>query len=180
MGLFGKNNHNTKEFNQDLVQNIAILMNKVKITKQPVLKFLYDDVGICSYYTQIVLDDPGMKKFAKQDFTTYLNILACHAFGAGVVTTLAQDKYKKPVQEFQEKEVREILLSLQQTDAYELALNMLRIPTDSANKNVLDNIVTFSTNAALKSYSRELHEDEYLKELIQVFFNAGVTMVMRD
>jgi hypothetical protein len=176
MGLFGKKN-TIEDFKRDLIQHVALAMFSMKITKMPSINFLKGDPGILRRYTTISLTDQASREIARQDYGLFLRILACHAFGAGVVAVFAQNKYSKSVAEFSDSEVSEVIESLMETDAYELGLNSLGFSATSNNKKVLDHIFIKSLESIGKDYNKELKNDTYLYEFMEVYFNAGVTMI---
>lgn len=90
-----------------------------------------------------------------------------------------QGKFKKPVSEFTIDEVRSILTDFCNNDAYELALNKLGISVDSQNKKVLDHIILVCINSAKESVGAEILNKNNLMAMMQVLFNAGVTLIMK-
>ena len=70
-----------REFERDLIQEVALTMFQMKITKQPVLSFFYNDHGIFEGIFISHTTDPQMLMIAQQDYNTYLMVLGCHALG---------------------------------------------------------------------------------------------------
>lgn len=191
MGLFNRNNNDKQpdnnnwevEMNQvlfrDLTQDVALTMCQSKITKEPILKFLYNDSGIFINVFDMEMRNSQVNQVKEQSVDTYLFALGMHALGAGIYTVMMQGKFKKPVSEFTIDEVRSILTDFCNTDAYELALNKLGISVDSQNKKVLDHIILVCLNSAKENVGTDILKKNNLMAMMQVLFNAGVTLIMK-
>ena len=99
-----------------------------------------------------------------------------HAFGAGAYVTVKQLDYGHQVNEFTSDELKRIALDFQQTDAYELSLKRLKIPVDSSNKKILDQIIITGLNTAKATVEDRIMEPQNLKAYMQVLYNAGISM----
>lgn len=165
---------------RDVTQDVAICMNALKITSMPILKFLKDDNGICEGVFLSHMNDPNVQMVRKAyGDEMYLNLLGCHALGSGAYVTLCQDKYKKPVEQFNENEIIKIRDAFHKTDPYELAIRALGYALDGNNKRCLDQITLVGVNAYRKAAGAKAFDEDYLKSYMQVMFNAGVTVVLR-
>ena len=166
-----------RDFERDLIQEVALTMFQLKITKQPSLNFFHNDHGIFEGIFISHSTDPQMLAVARQDFTMYLMIMGCHALGTAAYVALCQDKYGKPLEEFGESEMLEIAKTIHDTDAYEVALNALGYKPDGNNKKCLDHIVVTANNAAQRLAGKNIHDKRYQKIYMQVCYNAGVTLL---
>ena len=166
-----------RNFERDLIQTVAITMFQLKIIKQPTLNFFNNDHGIFENIFISHTTDPRMLAIAGQNFTTYLMVMGCHALGTAAYVALCQTKYKKPLEEFGEKEICEIAQTIHETDAYEVALNALGYKLDGNNKRCLDHIVVTANNAAQSLAGEKIHDKRYQKIFMQVCYNAGVTLL---
>ena len=185
MGLFdffkkkttSTDNSIIKDFERALIQEVALTMFSMKITKQPALSFFHDDQGIFEGIYISRTTDPQFLEIANEDFTTYLMVIGCHALGAAAYVALCQLKYKKSISEFNENEMKQIALDMHETDAYELAINALGYSPTGNNKRCLDHIVVTANTAAQKLVGNKIKEKEYQKVYMQVLYNAGVTLL---
>ena len=166
-------------FSRDVTQAVALQMTKVGITKMPALKFFNNDQGILLGLVKQHLTGANFLAIKSASYQTYVMVCAMHAFGAGVCVTLKQADYQKPVNEFTRDEVLEIATDFRDTDAYELSLLRLGVPIDSTNKKVLDSIISVGVQAAFASTRNKPLTNEQLQDLMQVLYNAGITMVLR-
>ena len=166
-----------REFERDLIQEVALTMFQMKITKQPALNFFNNDRGIFEGIFISHTTDPQMLMFARQDFNTYLTIMGCHALGTAAYVAICQGKYNKPLEEFSETEMREIAKTIHDTDAYEVALNALGFAPDGNNKKCLDRIVIVASTTAQKLAGSKIYDKSYQKVYMQVLYNAGVSLI---
>lgn len=166
-----------REFERDLIQEVALTMFQMKITKQPVLSFFHNDHGIFEGIFISHTTDPQMLMIAQQDFNTYMMVLGCHALGTAAYVAICQGKYKKPLEQFGETEMREIAKTIHDTDAYEVGLNSLGFAPDGNNKKCLDRIVVVANTTAQKLAGSKIHDKRYQKVYMQVLYNAGVTLI---
>lgn len=170
-------NTQLREFERDLIQEVALTMFQMKITKQPVLSFFHNDHGIFEGIFISHTTDPQMLMIAQQDFNTYMMVLGCHALGTAAYVAICQGKYKKPLEQFGETEMREIAKTIHDTDAYEVGLNSLGFVPDGNNKKCLDRIVVVANTTAQKLAGSKIHDKRYQKVYMQVLYNAGVTLI---
>jgi hypothetical protein len=166
-----------RDFERGLIQEVASTMFRLKITKQPLLKFFHNDHGIFEGIFISHITDPQMLAIARQDFTMYLTVLGCHALGTAAYVALCQKKYGKPLERFDKTEMREIAQTIHDTDAYEVALNALGYKPDGNNKKCLDHIVVKANLTAQRLAGRNIHDKRYQKIYMQVCYNAGVTLL---
>lgn len=166
-------------FERDLIQEVALTMFRMNITKQPTLRFLNDDPGIFEDIFTIHQINSQVQMLAVQNPETYLMVLGCHALGTGVYTVISQLKYNKPVREFGETEINEIEETLCRTDAYEVAINALGFSPTGNNKKCLDAIVVNANAAARRLAGRKMFDVPYQKAYMKVLFNAGVTIIYK-
>jgi hypothetical protein len=156
-------------------------MNEIKVTSMPVLQSFRSDSGIFESVYRSHMNDPKVEILHRQygdDF--YFNLLGYHALGSGIYATLCQAKYHKTVENFTQKELFEIFNAFRQTDPYELALKSLGFDMEGMGEKCLDHIVwvgmcTYRRHAGSKAFDKEL-----LKSYMQVMYNAGITVVVRD
>ena len=147
----------------------------------PVLKFLKNDQGISEGVYQSHINDPQVEMLKRSYGTEmYLQVLACHAFGAGAYVTLCQSKFDKPVEQFTINEAMQISVAFRETDPYELAITTLGYAVDGNNKRCLDRISVVGVEAYKKAAGSKALDKDCLKILMQVMYNAGVTLVYRD
>lgn len=189
MGFFdflnGKNNNtggpgaDISSFKRDLIQEVAVYMHKAGITDAPGLKFFNNDNGLFEAHFASTINDPGVRQIKKMMPQMYLTVIGTHALGAAVHIASCQGKFKKPVEEFGEAEVKQIANDFAQTDAYELALKDLGIGLNSNNKKVVDGIVMTAQGAASLAAGDISNRTEYLKAYCEVLYNAGVTLAYR-
>ena len=148
MGLFDlfKRNKDTSgiaeadllSFKRDLTQEVALYMQKAKITDAPILKFFYNDNGLFEANFLSIIDDPGILRIKRMMPQMYLTVIGTHALGTAVHIAKSQIKFHKPVEEFGMAEYKQLVNDFRMTDAYELALNELGIALDSNNKKVIE------------------------------------------
>ena len=166
---------------RDVIQDVAICMNSLQITKMPILKFLNNDQGIFEGVYQSHMNDPKVEMIKKAYGTDmYLRVLAGHALGAGAYVTLSQSKFNKPVEQFTMNEAMQISIAFRETDPYELAIKTLGYALDGNNKRCMDQIVVVGIEAYKKAAGSKALKKDCLKSLMQVMYNAGVTLVYRD
>ena len=166
-----------REFERSLIQEVAITMFELKITKQPALSFLHNDHGIFEEIFNSHITDPELMVMEEYDLSTYLMVLGCHALGASAYVVISQKDYHKPLAEFGNVELQVISHNLNTTDPYELGLNALGYKPDGNNKKCLDHIVITANNAAQKLAGDKMHDKRYQKIYMQVLYNAGVTLI---
>ena len=166
-----------REFERDLIQEVALTMFQMKITKQPALSFFYNDHGIFEGIFISHTTDPQMLMIARQDFNTYMMVLGCHALGTAAYVATCQGKYKKPLEQFGETEMREIAKTIHDTDAYEVGLKALGFAPDGNNKKCLDRIVVVANTSAQKLAGSKIYDNRYQKVYMQVLYNAGVSLI---
>lgn len=186
--LFKKNNRRSagqtegeenqlKELERHLIQQVAMTMFQMKITKQPGLKYIQDDPGLFEGIFTMHMLDTQLQALAKQDFGNYLMVLGCHALGGAAYALTCQLKYMKPAAEFGKTEILEIIKTFYGTDAYELGLKALKFAPNGNNKKCLDQVVVAANNAARQLVGDKMREERYQRVYMQVLFNAGVTLI---
>jgi hypothetical protein len=166
-----------REFERDLIQEVALTMFQMKITKQPGLNFFHNDHGIFEGIFISHTTDPQMLMIAQQDFNTYMMVLGCHTLGTAAYVATCQGKYKKPLEQFGETEMREIAKTIHDTDAYEVGLKALGFAPDGNNKKCLDRIVVVANTTAQKLAGGKIYDKRYQKVYMQVLYNAGVSLI---
>ena len=164
---------------RDMTQDVIMEMISMRIIKSPELKFFGDDKGILEGLVQNHTTGQEILALKQQSAFNYLFVCGMHAFGAGVYVTLFQTKVKKPITEFGQQELGSLALAFSQTDAYELALLSLGLNANSNNKKVFDKIIMTAINSATKYAGNNATHPDTIKQLMQVLFNAGITVVMR-
>ena len=172
-----QDDHLLREFERDLIQEVALTMFQMKITKQPGLNFFHNDHGIFDGIFTSHTTDPHMLAIARQDFNTYMMVLGCHALGTAAYVATCQGKYKKPLEQFGETEMREIAKTIHDTDAYEVGLKALGFAPDGNNKKCLDRIVVVANTSAQKLAGSKIYDKRYQKVYMQVLYNAGVSLI---
>lgn len=191
MGLFdafkkrnptpNKNYIDSKALSDQITQDVALSMNSMGITNMPILKFLYDDRGLFDGFFQSHMDNPGFKMVeSNYGIDTYLLLLGCHALGFGAYVSISQAIFQKPIADWSVSDVRKITTAISETDVYELALNTLGYPLDGINKKCLDRVVEIAADSFKAIVPKANISDANLKIYMQVLYNAGVTLVMRD
>ena len=172
-----QDDHLLREFERDLIQEGALTMFQMKITKQPGLNFFHNDHGIFDGIFTSHTTDPHMLAIARQDFNTYMMVLGCHALGTAAYVATCQGKYKKPLEQFGETEMREIAKTIHDSDAYEVGLKALGFAPDGNNKKCLDRIVVVANTSAQKLAGSKIYDKRYQKVYMQVLYNAGVSLI---
>ena len=175
-----RDNQQLQSFERDLIQEVAMMMFQMKITKQPILNFFHNDRGILEGLFISRTTDPQAIMIAKQDFNTYMLILGAHALGTAAHVAICQGKYKKPLEHFTEAEMREVARTTHDNDAYEVALDAMGISMDSSNKRCLDRIISVANTTAQQLAGSKIQDRRYQKVYMQVLFNAGVTLICRS
>ncbi len=171
---------NIPSIERDVLQDVAMCIYSLKISSSPSLKFLNDDNGIFASVYQAHMDDPQLQAIRNAyGDNVYLNLLGCHALGAGAYVTLCQAKYKKSVDSFTSGERAEILSDFRRTDPYELALKALGFAPDGNNKKCLDHIVMVGMQSYRQAAGATVFNRDSLFVYMKVLFNAGVTIVLR-
>jgi|LSQX01.1.fsa_nt_gb hypothetical protein len=163
-----------------LTQEIATYMNSIKISSQPVLKFFYNDRGLLEGLFVQHTTDPVILALKRQSQETYLLVAGMHAFGAGAYITITGGKWGKSVDKFTAADISAIAHAFEATDSFELALNELMIPVTSRNKLVLDSIIQKAAAKAKELTGSAVIEHQNLRVYMQVLFNAGITMALRE
>jgi len=169
-----------REFDRYLTQNVALCINKLKITEQPVLRFFKEGAdGILEGIIIAHLYDPQMEFIKMQNKRTYLMLLGGHALGCGGYVTLCQRKYGKSVSDFTTTEAEEIAQDFRDTDPYELFLRTMGFALDGNNKKCMDYIIQVAAQTSTETMGDEIYSTENLRVFMRVLFNAGITVVMR-
>ena len=163
---------------REVTQEVALFMFEVGITKQPGLSCFYDDKGIFEGIFIQHTTNPNILALKRISDDAYLQVVGMHAFGAGAYVTVKQLDYGHQVNEFTSDELKRIALDFQQTDAYELSLKRLKIPVDSSNNKILDQIIITGLNTAKATVEDRIMEPQNLKAYMQVLYNAGISMYM--
>ena len=188
-GMFGKTDReklvcqkvnvqlNNALFN-DLTQGIAMLMYEQKITQGPHMRYLMSDGGILRGMFASHATNPETLKLKTLSNSTYLVVCSMHAIGGGMYCIYYQNEVKKPVQDFSDSDCLELIDRWKHTDPYELALKTYGIGIPSGNKRCLDNIGMVAVNHYVQLTGKKKYEDDNLYTLMQVMFNAGVTVGM--
>lgn len=176
------NTNNSSDIKKNLyievTQKVALKMFNSGITERPELSHFVDDKGILKELSVIHTTDQNVLALQRMPDDVYLKVVAMHAFGAGVYTTYKQLDFKHSVSEFTDAEVKSIFRDFQNNDPYDLALNKLKIPATSKNKLVLDQLILTGVNAAKETAGSAIMEPENIKAMMQVMFNAGISMIM--
>ena len=174
-----KNKIDAGKLYKDITQDAVMKMMAMHVIKSPELKFFYDDKGILDGLVQEHTTNRDILSLKRESDFNYMFVCGMHAFGAGVYTTAFQTKAEKPVNEFGQKELREIALAFSQVDAYELALSVMGLNANSNNKKVFDEIIITAIKSAMNCAGKDATHPDTIKQLMQVLFNAGITVVMR-
>lgn len=167
-------------FQRDLIQEVALLMNAMGITSQPILKFFYNDQGIFEGIFLSHSTDPQMVALKRQNKDLYLTILGCHALGTAAYVAICQDSLNKPVDKFSQSELSMIAGTLHANDAYEVALNALNFSPESSGKKCLDTLVLRAISFTKQAVGEKIMDSSYQRVFMNVMYNAGVTLVMGE
>ena len=167
------------ELFNDLTQGIAMLMYEQHIIDNPYMRFIKSDSGILRGVFLSHATETEILKLKTMSNNTYLIVCAMHAMGTAMYCIYYQTVVKKPVQDFSESEYLELVKLWTQNDPYELALKTYGIGIPSANKRCLDNIGVVAVSHYVQLTGKKRFEDNNLFTLMQVMFNAGVTVGMR-
>ena len=165
---------------RDVTQAVAMRMHEVGITNRPILTYIKNDQGLFETMFQQHITQQSTLALKQKSEDLYIAMLGMHALGMGMYVTLLQIDYKHPVEEFTSSELQNIIYAVQRTDAYELGLNRMGIPINSGNKKVLDHIISTGLMAAKASAGSKICNPENIKAYMQVLYNAGNTVVMRE
>jgi len=170
----------TRELGRYITQNVAICINQMHITEQPVLRFFKEGAdGIITGFIYSHLNDPQLLAIKEQNKEMYLWLLCSHALGCGGYVTLCQRTFGKSVSDFSHSEAEQIAFAFRKTDTYELFLNTIGFPLDGNNKKCVDQIIRVAINSAKDAVGDNLFQNEYLDAMMRVLFNAGITVVLR-
>ena len=169
-----------RELERYLTQNVALCINKLKITEQPILRFFKEGAdGIIEGITIAHLYDPQLELIKMQDKRMYLILLGCHALGCGGYVTLCQSKLGKSVSDFSTSDSEAIAQDFRDTDPYELFLKTMGFAMDGNNKRCIDYIIQVAAKIATESVGDDIYSAENLRVFMRVLFNAAITVVMR-
>jgi hypothetical protein len=164
---------------KDITQNVAIKMMSLQLIESPQLKFFVDDNGMVEGLVLEHTTDREYKALKQQSSYDYMFVCGMHAFGAGIYVTLFQTKLGKPINEFTQSDLRNIAIAFSQVDAYELALLTLGVSVNSNKKQIFDQIIITAINSATNYAGDNATTPDVIKQLMQVLFNAGITVVMQ-
>ena len=167
------------ELFKEVTHDTVIYMVTSKMIQEPKMNFFKDDRGLLNglYYQHTTNPNIlALKNLPNRD--THAIMCGMHALGAGIYVTLLQGGMGKPIEQFNEDDLRGIADSFARTDAYELALNTLGIPLDSDNKKVLDGVYMTGLETAKHISGSDVLDGENLRVYMQVMFNAGISLVM--
>ena len=172
-------NVDSGELFRDITQDVVMSMMSMHVIKSPELKFFYDDKGILEGLVQEHTTNREILAVKQSSDFNYMFVCGMHAFGAGAYTTIFQTKVKKPITEFGQKELMDIASAFSQVDAYELALSAMGLNANSNNKKVFDAIIMAAIKSATNHAGKDATHPDTIKQLMQVLFNAGISVVMR-
>ena len=164
---------------KEITQDVVMVMMSMHVIKSPQLKFFYDDKGILEGLVQQHTTNRTILALKQESDFNYMFVCGMHAFGAGIYATIFQTKAQKPVNEFGTKELMDIASAFSRVDPYELALSSMGLNANSNNKKVFDEIIMTAIKSATKHAGKDATHPDTIKQLMQVLFNAGITVVMR-
>ncbi len=176
--LFGK-----KAMNQDLFNDVAevavgFLFDNGFI-KKPMLLNIRDDRDIFDLLFNNLYNSLTNAHAQKYSTDSLLRTVALMAFGAGIYVILTQIDFKKPVHEYTETEKRQIFADFRRGgDIYELGINKAGIQVGSYEDKMFELLAIKGFQTAYASVGDDIFEAKNARAFTQVFFNAGVTMLM--
>jgi hypothetical protein len=163
----------------EITQAVVVDMMTMHVISSPQLKFFHDDKGILEGLVKEHVTNPEFLALKCEADFDYMFLCGMHAFGAGIYITLYQAQINKSIQEFGQTELREIAVAFSQVDAYELALAVLGLDLNSNNKKVFDHIIITAIQTAANNAGKNATHPNTIKQLMQVLFNAGISVAMR-
>lgn len=167
-----------KKLFDEATKEIALFMSNLGIIREPRLSFFENDGGISERLFLEHSEDPDVLALKNISDEVYLRVAGMHAFGAGAFVAAKEIELKHPVSEFTDEEIESIFSDFDKKDAYELALEKLKIPLGSGNKKVLDRVIVIGIKEAKQIAGEKATEPENLKAFMQVLFNAGTSMYL--
>ena len=178
---FTKEDFFTELYNKifsDSENETALFMFNVGITKKPELSSFSDDGGIFERLFSEHLSDPDVLALKTVSEEVFLRVLGMHSFGAGVYVAAKQTESGCSPENFSEEEKENIFSEFDSADAFELALEKLRISPDSGNRKMLDRVIVIGIKE-LKLIAKEKSlEPKNIKAFMQVLFNAGISVFL--
>ena len=180
--LFVKKEDFFTELNQkifsDSENEIALFMYNVGITKEPVLCSFENDSGIFERLFSEHLSDQNILALKTVSEEVFLRVLGMHSFGAGVCVAAKQTESGLSPENFSEEEKEKIFSEFDSADAFELALEKLRIPLDSGNRKMLDRVIVIGIKELKLIAKEKTFEPQSLRAFMQVLFNAGISVFL--
>ena len=176
--LFGKKTMNQDLFN-DVSETVVGFLFDNGFIKKPVLLNIRDDRDIFDLLFNNFYN--SLKNAHEQNYPTdcLLRTVALMAFGAGIYVILSQIDFKKPVHEYTETEKKQLFADFRRGgDIYELGINKAGIQVGSYEDKMFELLGIKGFQTAYASVGDDIFEAKNLRAFTQVFFNAGVTMLM--
>ena len=162
----------------DSEKEIALFMARVGIIEKPALSFFEDDGGIFERVFSEHLSDQNVLALKNISEDVFLRVLGMHSFGAGVCVAAKQTESGRSPENFSEEEKENIFSEFDSSDAFELALEKLRISHDSGNRKMLDRVIVIEIKELKLIAKEKAFEPQNLKAFMQVLFNAGISVFL--
>lgn len=111
------------------------------------------------------------EKFGKEEYIINNIIMS---FGAGAY--FAKLIFNKEITEISDINIKKIVEELKNSDYIAFGLSEIGIKYMSNNYNLIISIILNTFKKIQKKYSKELENKEYLLNLMQIYFDSGVTI----
>lgn len=169
-----------EELYKKLVSNSAVLLTKMHVTSEPFILTLLDDSGIFEGTFRNHITNPGVLALKSMSPDVYIKVCGMHMLGSGMYVCFMQEKLKKSVEDFSLEEIKSIAKAWENTDAYELALNVFGIPQQSQQKASLDQIYVYGLGVYKLSVNKAWDKKENLRAYMKAMYEAGFTVAVSE
>lgn len=160
----------------ELAAFVATELSSLNLTEVASLKSFGDDKGVLDSLVFSATVSPAYTKIKARSQAEYLGVCGSNAFGRGVYVAGMQNVLNKPISQFTNGEVQEILDAFVYTSGYELGLKMIKVEAGSEKHKASQTLIVHVANYYLESCSEPMEKDN-LRSYLQVLFNAGVSVI---
>ena len=176
--LFDKTTMNQDLFNVVSEAVVGFMFDHGMI-KKPVLLNIRDDRGIFDNLFKGMQKPLNAGRQQQIQLGLLLRTAGLQVFGAGIYVICKQIDFEHPLDIFTDAEIHQTLSEIAATtDIYELGINRIGITYGSSNDILFSALAATAFNAAYTSVGSDIFEPKNLRAYLQVFYNAGVTMLM--
>ena len=167
----------TRDLYETLASFVATELHSLNLTEETSLKSFGDDKGLLDSLV-FSATIAAMTKLKNCPIGEYLGIYGSNAFGRGIYVAGMQNELDKPISNFTNGEVLEILDAFTYTSDYELGLKMIKVEKGSQKHKSVHDLIVRVANYYLENCSEPMEEDN-LRSYLQALFNAGVSVIYR-